>query len=70
LLWFAVNPADPRRRPIVAAYLSELIADVANNVTICDTDFPRRQGIVFALRETEQLGDCDLWSQGRWLLVF
>jgi hypothetical protein len=39
LLWFAENPADPRRRPIVAAYLSELITDVANNVAICDTDF-------------------------------
>ncbi|MEV4057370.1 hypothetical protein AB0J55_39725 [Amycolatopsis sp. NPDC049688] len=39
LLWFAQSPHDPRRRPIVAAYLAELITDVANNAPIRDADF-------------------------------
>jgi len=36
---FAENPADPRRRPIVATYLAEFINDVAGNVPIRETDF-------------------------------
>ncbi|EOD69676.1 hypothetical protein [Amycolatopsis vancoresmycina] len=39
LLWFAQSPRDPRRRPIVAAYLAELITDVANHAPIRDADF-------------------------------
>jgi hypothetical protein len=39
LLWFADSPYDRRRRPILGAYLAELIAAVDNNTTIPEADF-------------------------------
>lgn len=34
LLWFAENPADPRRRPVLSAYLVELATAVASGAAI------------------------------------
>jgi hypothetical protein len=39
LLWFADNPADPRRRPIVVAYLGELVSAVADHEPIPHAQF-------------------------------
>ncbi|MEV5712681.1 hypothetical protein AB0L41_02225 [Amycolatopsis mediterranei] len=39
LLWFAENPADRRRRPIVAVHLVELIAAVADNLPVPHAQF-------------------------------
>lgn len=39
LLWFAENPADRRRRPIVAVHLVELVAAVADNLPIPHAQF-------------------------------